>query len=81
MTQQELADQAGVSNSHISKIESGKETPSNALLERLAAVLRADLDELTLASGRLPDDVLRHLVADPDLARKVISYVRLAVTR
>lgn len=46
LTQQALADQAGVGKSYISQLESGRKTGSLAILSRLAQVLRIDLDDL-----------------------------------
>lgn len=54
MTQRELGMAVGVGTGHISKIEAGKELPSDALLERIAHVLDLDADELIIAAGRVP---------------------------
>lgn len=46
LTQQKLADAAGVGKSHISQIESGAKTGSVKCLRRLAEALRVDIDDL-----------------------------------
>ena len=60
MRQRYLAESAGVGAPHISKIESGRENPSDELLERIAEVLGCDPDELkcrrfsVLTARRMP---------------------------
>jgi len=46
LTQQRLADAAGVTKSYISQIESGAKTGSLDTLRRIAAALQIDLDDL-----------------------------------
>lgn len=46
MTASRLAELAGVTSAHVSKLESGKGEPSVALLRKLAKVLRTDIDLL-----------------------------------
>jgi transcriptional regulator with XRE-family HTH domain len=46
LTQQALADQAEISTSYLSQIESGKRTGTTAVLGRLAAALNLDIDDL-----------------------------------
>jgi len=46
LTQQVLADQAEISTSYLSQIESGKRTGTAAVLSRLAAALNLDIDDL-----------------------------------
>ena len=43
-TQRQLADEAGVGVPHISKVEAGRENPSDALLEQLAAIFKVDAE-------------------------------------
>lgn len=62
----ELARRAKISPSHLSRIENGnREKPSAQLVARLARALKADADALYVASGRLPPDVERWLLATP----------------
>ena len=51
LTQQALADAAGVGKSHISQIESGTKIGSVPCLRRLAEVLRVDIDDLVSQDG------------------------------
>lgn len=44
LTQAELAEQAGMTQPQLSRLESGGATPTVPLLARLATALRADLD-------------------------------------
>lgn len=46
LTQEALAEQAGVGKSYISQIEAGKKTGSARVLQALAKALRVDMDEL-----------------------------------
>ena len=46
LTLQQLGDACGVSNSHISQIESGKRSMSTRVLKKLAEALRIDVDLL-----------------------------------
>ena len=46
LSQRELADRVGVGFPHISKVESGKERPSDELLVNVAPHLKVDADEL-----------------------------------
>lgn len=53
LTQVELAEQIGISQSAISEIESGDLRPSTSVLVRLADVLDLDLDALVRAAVAL----------------------------
>ncbi len=46
LTQQQLADQSGLPQSHISRIENGVHSPSHKTLERIAAALKVPLHKL-----------------------------------
>lgn len=48
LTQQELADAAGIGKSYVSQIESGAKTGSVKCLRRLADALRVDIDDLVV---------------------------------
>lgn len=65
MTQRELAEAVDVGVPHISKVEAGRENPSDDLLRRLADVFKAEADELFLVARRLPDAMIEDLAADP----------------
>ena len=65
MTQRQLADAVDVGVPHISKVEAGRENPSDDLLRRLARVFKAEPDELFLVARRLPEKMIEDLAADP----------------
>ena len=46
MTQDALAEQAGVGKSYISQIESGKKTGSVSVLSKIAAILKLDVNDV-----------------------------------
>ena len=73
LTQKELADRVGVGVPHISKVEAGRENPSDELLEKIAGVFGLDPDELLLAAGRVPDEFVEKLAADPS---KGLEFLR-----
>lgn len=47
LTQEQLAELAGVSTKHLTKIENAKVTPSSFLIYKFAKILNVSLDELT----------------------------------
>lgn len=58
LTQQELATQSSIDIGYVSKIEADKvPPPSEKVISRLAAVLKADKDELMMLGGRAPKDI------------------------
>lgn len=68
MTQRELAGRVDVGVPHISKVEAGREKPSDELLQRIAKVFDLDADELLLVAGRLPEEMIEDFAADPATA-------------
>lgn len=76
MTQRTLAQAVGVGAPHISKIEAGRESPSDELLEKLSKVLDCDLDELLLVARRVPDHLMDTLAADPQLSLQFLRHMR-----
>lgn len=73
LTQRELADSAGITVPYVSKIEAGKETPTEEKIAKIAEALGLDADELTLAAGRVPQGVVNRLTADP---KKALEFLR-----
>lgn len=67
-----VAPEIGVSHAYLSKLENGAQNPSDELLERLAEYYNADEDVLSILSGRIPDDVLGALQANPEEAARVL---------
>lgn len=58
LDQKQLAEISGISNSYISKLERGREVPTDATVEALAAALGADPDEAFLTLGRLRPELV-----------------------
>jgi transcriptional regulator with XRE-family HTH domain len=69
LTQQELADAAGMDTAHLSRIESGKAIPSINMTKKLA-------DALGLPIATLFSDVPAHKVPDQGWAGKMGAMVR-----
>lgn len=73
MTLVELASNIGVSSSHLSDIEQGKQLrPKQETLEKLAAFFGSNEDEVIALGGRIPRNVYYKVVNNP----KLISYIR-----
>ena len=73
MTQRALAEKVGVGAPHISKIEAGREVPSDELLRRFAGALDCDFDEFLLVARRMPSDLMETLASDP---QRSLEYLR-----
>lgn len=65
MTQRQLAERVKVGVPHISKVEADRESPSDGLIERLAAVFNIDVDELFIVARRLPESMVEKFAVDP----------------
>ncbi len=74
MTQRMLAEAVGVGVPHISKVEAGRENPSDELLRKIAYLFGCDFDELLLAAKRMPPDLIEQFAADPT---RSLQYLRL----
>ena len=62
----DLAQQIGVHYVYISQIERGLEKPSENLVKKIAELFHlANVDEMLLASGRIPADLRRYLLENP----------------
>ena len=73
MTQRVLAEQVGVGTPHISKIEAGRENPSDELLRKISEVFNCEFDELLLVARRVPPDLMEKLAANP---RHSLEFLR-----
>lgn len=76
LTQRELADAVGITVPYMSKIEADRETPTDEKIQRIALQLDLNVDELILAAGRIPEDVMERLTADPAKALEFLRRVR-----
>ena len=73
MTQRELAAAIGVGVPHVSKVEAGRENPSDDLIAQVARVFDCEFDELLLVARRIPQDLLDKFAADP---KESLRYLR-----
>ncbi len=64
LTQAELASQAGVTNTYISKIERGKlqTPPGEMLIRKMARLLKADATDLLESAGTFDPRAIRRLI-------------------
>lgn len=74
----QLAKKLRIDRAHLSRIEADKISPSEDLLYKLSKMFGCNYEELSVLSGRLPDDV-RGIIADHpkeacDLLRNTFSY-------
>ncbi len=76
LTQRDLAKLVGVGAPHISKIEAGRESPSDELLYQIAETFNCDLDELLLSARRLPPDLLETLALDPQRSLQFLRELK-----
>jgi transcriptional regulator with XRE-family HTH domain len=61
-----FAEAAGISASHLSRIEQGKTDPQPEALARIATTFGCDIDELTPETNGDDSDSAAHDRADPD---------------
>lgn len=74
LTQRDLAAQVGINFTYLSKVENDRlesgQSPRSETLQRLAAALDADSDELHLLAGRIPESIVQRILDRPDFFRK-----------
>ena len=74
-SQRALGERVGVSFTYISKVENGKldfgDYPSEDLIQRLAAALDADEEELLLLAEKIPEPIRRRFFERPDAFRLI----------
>jgi DNA-binding XRE family transcriptional regulator len=68
----ELAKCCGVSRTYVYCIEKGEDVPSAALCESLTDMLHLNKDEVLLAAGHVPEDILNILREAPEAACQLI---------
>lgn len=75
LTQRELAEKIGVSDTYISKVENENlhfgDYPSEKFIHKLARELDADEDELLLLADKVPVAIRRRVRERPDAFRKL----------
>jgi transcriptional regulator with XRE-family HTH domain len=74
MTQKDLAVQLGITNSHLSEIESGKKQPSMALLQRYSEVFDIPVSSL-LFFGENIEDSERGVKVKAQISDKVLRLL------
>jgi transcriptional regulator with XRE-family HTH domain len=74
-SQRALGARIGVSYAYISKLENGRldftNYPSARLIQRLAAALDADEEELLLLAEKIPEPIRRRVFERPDAFRQI----------
>ncbi len=87
MTQQELADQLGITSKSVSYIERGANYPSPENIFRLAHVLDMSLDELVFGESRFQGELIlselndRLATLEPEDREALISAIALIADR
>lgn len=72
----ELARQVGVSAAYLSRVETGKDLPSEKVLRIYSNAFCIDFDELTILAGRIPRDVTSHLVKTPGAIKRLRNQMK-----
>lgn len=73
----EVAQRVGVSRDYLYKIERGEApAPGTERIDQLAVAIGADRDELHLAAGKLPKEVLEAFRIDPVVTTKIVRLAR-----
>jgi transcriptional regulator with XRE-family HTH domain len=73
-SQRSLAEETGIDFSYLSKVENdvpGFSSLSEPTLNRLAAALDVDADEMITRAGKIPSDVKQMLVEDFSLVKEI----------
>jgi transcriptional regulator with XRE-family HTH domain len=68
-----LAPHLGVNYTYLSKLENKEVRPSQDLVKRIARYFEYDEDQLLMAAGRIPEDILEILRQNPEDA---IDFLR-----
>ncbi len=76
LTMTELADNAGISLSHLSDIEAGRRKPSEPILKRLCKELRLDLEVVASTGGILGAHAESYLKLNNEAVRLIRILAR-----
>ena len=68
----------GVDASHLARLESGEKQMSSSLGDRVSDYYNIDSDDIHLAAGRLPEDVVSILLSHPDEIQRLRARYRNA---
>lgn len=80
-TLRSLAADLGVDVSYLSRIENGREKPSQKVIDAYIDHFRMNSDELNRVAGRISVDVERYLVNKPDALRRVRAEMEGEMTQ
>lgn len=75
MTQVELAESVGVDSTYISRLENGRDHPSEEVLLRLAVALHDDPHKMIISAGKVPSEFIKLILHD----EVVVQYLKQAV--
>lgn len=82
MTQSELAERVGISDKHLSKIETGKNLPSLNNFLKMAEVMEFSLDEFGIKSkiseNNLKEKLLKTIYSASD--KELAAYSKIIIT-
>jgi transcriptional regulator with XRE-family HTH domain len=74
LSQKTLAEQVGINFTYLSKIENERldfaQFPSEELIRKLAAALKANQDELLILAQKVPEQIKKRVMEGPDAFRK-----------
>jgi transcriptional regulator with XRE-family HTH domain len=74
LSQKALADKVGINFTYLSKIENERldfaQFPSEELIRKLAAALKADEGELMILAQKIPEQIKKRVMERPDAFRK-----------
>lgn len=73
LTLRQLAASLEVDHTYLSHLESGRRSPSDETLQRIANFFRQDLDILRLQAGQIPTRLLRAVQRQPQLTLSLLS--------
>ena len=76
-----LSEEAGVSPSFLSRIENAQERPPDRILTIYAKSFRVDADELFRLAGRMPSDMVAHLVKSPRTLKQIRAEMAQKASR
>lgn len=77
LTQRQLAEKVGINFTYLSRVENDRldadQTPREETLQKIAAALETDADELLLLARRIPDSFRQRILEQPGVFRRIIQ--------
>ena len=68
----QVAPELGFDYTYLSKLENNKANPSAKVIKKMADYYKYDQDELFLSAGKIPEDVQKILVSNPEKAIELL---------